>query len=328
MYIGRTLEVHDCSMREGAVERLQVVAPLGAGVSDEAVSRQLERILTSQAFGRSDRHRRFLRFLVQSVLGGRSQDLTESRVAIEVFGRKSTFDSTIDPIVRVEAGRLRRRLREYYETEGSAEPLAIELPQRTYVPVFRSRSTTAPSIQQKPPRRRWRRAAALAGSAVVLGAVAVGVLFISGMSRPVVQDKTVFAAMTPAVAVLPVLDLGLARTDEALCDTLTEELIDELANTAGWRVVSRTSSYQYKGKATDVRKIGQELNAHLVLESSLRRQGGKVHVAINLVSAEDGFHIWTHKYVRDVAQIGVFEHELAAEAARLMQQQVWRSRGQ
>lgn len=317
--------MRECPIREhGPVERLRVVLPLDPGLSDEAVLRQLERILASQAFARSDRHRRFLSFLVRSVLDGRSHEVTESRAAIEVFGRKNTFDSTIDPIVRVEAGRLRRRLREYYEAEGSGDPVAIELPQRTYVPAFRSRSGDAPSSEQRPRRRRWKRVAALASTTALAVALA-GVLVMTGTSRAA-EDRTAFAAMTPAVLVLPTLDLGAARMDEALCDTLTEELIDELANTAGWRVVSRTSSFQYKGKATDVRKIGQELNADLVVESSLRRQGEQVHIAINLVSARDGFNIWTRKHVRGTAEIGAFEHQIAAESARLMQQQVWRAR--
>src|SRR5580704_14417111 len=98
---------------------------------------QLKRILSSPGFARNERLSGFLRFVVEAHLDGKDQELKESVIAVEVFGRPTDFDSRLDPVVRTEAVRLRARLRHYYEKEGKADPLIIELPKGGYVPRFR-----------------------------------------------------------------------------------------------------------------------------------------------------------------------------------------------
>ena len=84
----------------------------------KAIREQLVRILNSGPFLQSGRRQRFLEYLVNETLAGRGERLKGYNVALEVFDRPETFDSTIDPIVPMEAARLRDRLREYYETAG------------------------------------------------------------------------------------------------------------------------------------------------------------------------------------------------------------------
>jgi eukaryotic-like serine/threonine-protein kinase len=103
------------------------------------VRAQVERILASAAFADAERARGFLRFVVERKLEGRSGEIKESVIAVEVLGRPSSFDSKSDPIVRVEAGRLRDRLGSYYETEGGADPVLISVPKGRYVPEFTER---------------------------------------------------------------------------------------------------------------------------------------------------------------------------------------------
>jgi tetratricopeptide (TPR) repeat protein len=103
----------------------------------EAVRRQLERILGSAGFGRNERMSRFLRFIVENHLEGRDQELKESVLGVQIFGRPPDYDSKRDAVVRTEAGRLRARLSEYYLGEGKDDALVIELPKGGYVPVFR-----------------------------------------------------------------------------------------------------------------------------------------------------------------------------------------------
>src|SRR4051812_41296652 len=103
------------------------------------VHAQLGRILTSTAFRDAERARCFLRFLVERALEGRSSEIKESVIAIEAFGRHSSFDSKTDPIVRVEARRLRDRLSSYYAGEGRSDRLLISVPKGTYVPEFSER---------------------------------------------------------------------------------------------------------------------------------------------------------------------------------------------
>src|SRR5712691_7293476 len=105
----------------------------------ERVRAQLDRILASAAFADAQRASSFLRFVVERALEGRTGEIKESVIAVEVLGRSPSFDSKSDPIVRVEAGRLRDRLSSYYEDEGETDRVLISLPKGGYVPEFSER---------------------------------------------------------------------------------------------------------------------------------------------------------------------------------------------
>src|SRR5260221_625797 len=117
-------------------------------VSAESVRQELERILASKQFIGSDRLSRFLRFAVERTLAEQSgtdqpTGLKEYIIATEVYEKDQSFDPRMDPIVRVEARRLRDRLKEYYEGEGSGNPVRIELPKGAYAPVFQTSHKSA-----------------------------------------------------------------------------------------------------------------------------------------------------------------------------------------
>jgi tetratricopeptide (TPR) repeat protein len=130
----------------------------------EAVRRQLERILGSAGFARNERMSRFLRFIVENHLEGRDQELKESVLGVQIFGRPPDYDSKRDAVVRTEAGRLRARLSEYYLGEGKDDALVIELPKGGYVPVFRP--VRRSEVPRKPNAIKWRW---IGAAAVVLG---------------------------------------------------------------------------------------------------------------------------------------------------------------
>ena len=111
----------------------------GWRVSPAKVRAQLEAILASHAFAHSERLRRFLRFAVEQAIEGRSDQLKEYHIGLEVFDRPESYDPRIDPIVRVEASRLRTKLREYYSGEGRQAAVLIEFPKGSYVPIFHER---------------------------------------------------------------------------------------------------------------------------------------------------------------------------------------------
>ncbi|HVX66633.1 MAG TPA: hypothetical protein VHA11_08530, partial [Bryobacteraceae bacterium] len=104
------------------------------------IQEQLDRILSSTTFSGSERHRRFLRFVVEQALKGDTDKLNEFVLGFEVFNKSDSFDPRIDSIVRVEARRLRERLRKYYEEEGRNDPLVITLRPRSFAPQFEDRS--------------------------------------------------------------------------------------------------------------------------------------------------------------------------------------------
>ena len=97
----------------------------------------VERILASGDFDASPRSRSFIRFIVEETLAGRQAGLTQTAIAVKVFGRRDDFDPTVDPIVRIQAGRLRRSLERYYLLGGAGDRVRIELPRGSYVPVLR-----------------------------------------------------------------------------------------------------------------------------------------------------------------------------------------------
>ena len=120
-----------------------------------AIRAQLERILASEVFSRSRHLRRFLSFIVDQALAGQGHSLKESVLAHELYGKATDFDGGTDPVVRVDARRLRDKLRECYE--GQSDPVVISLPKGSYVPVFEGNSAspthTAPAIVLIDPRR-------------------------------------------------------------------------------------------------------------------------------------------------------------------------------
>lgn len=113
-------------------------------VLPEAVRAQVARIGASQGFAGSERLRRFLTFTVDAVLDGRGGDLKEYIIGVEVFDRGDSYDPRLEPIVRVEARRLRSKLRAYYEAEGRDDSICIDYPKGSYVPEFRERGRAEP----------------------------------------------------------------------------------------------------------------------------------------------------------------------------------------
>src|SRR5438067_10806896 len=124
-------------------ENSSPVALPARSIPARSIEEQLLRILASRPFAQSARMTRFLRFTVERALSGQSDQLKEYVIGVEVFDRKGSYDPRVDPIVRVEARRLRAKLKSYYEAEGASDEVIIEFPKGTYAPLFRSRAAAA-----------------------------------------------------------------------------------------------------------------------------------------------------------------------------------------
>lgn len=150
----------------------------GDKLTDIEVRLELERILQSQVFQRSERLQRFLRFVCESTLKGEGHRLHEYLIGSEVFGRGADYSPQEDSIVRRQAHSLRRKLQEYYEREGADDPVRIDLPVGRYVPVFR-RNQPAPAVRASPPNSERPAAAPARRTARVrfITSIAVGGLF-------------------------------------------------------------------------------------------------------------------------------------------------------
>ena len=115
----------------------------------------------------------------------------------------------------------------------------------------------------------------------------------------------------PSIAVLPFTDMSPAKDQEYFCDGLAEELIDALARLEGLRVVGRTSSFQFRGKGHDLRKIGQELEVATVLEGSVRKAGSRLRINAQLINTRDGYHLWSERYDREMEDVFEVQDEIA-----------------
>src|SRR2546430_10723444 len=118
---------------------------------EELTREELGRIVASDLFCRSDRLCRFLRFSVEQALRGESDRVKEYVVAVEVFDRPASFDSRLDPVVRVEARRLRDRLKTWYEGEGRNARIRIDLPRGGYAALFHDPAAARAPKQATPP---------------------------------------------------------------------------------------------------------------------------------------------------------------------------------
>ena len=112
--------------------------PAVGNVSEDAIRTELDRIVSSKSFRQVDRLQRFLVFIVEETLASRGDRLKEYLVGVDVFGKDVNFDPRMDPIVRVQARRLRMRLASYYQNEGHNDPVLIELPKGGYAPIFKA----------------------------------------------------------------------------------------------------------------------------------------------------------------------------------------------
>src|SRR5947207_3700750 len=122
---------------------MRVAAPALDKDSQKAIRQYLDRLLASATFQQVDRLKRFVSFIVSEALAGRRDQLKEYVIGVQVFGKEASFDPRTDPIVRVQARRLRARLTRYYRDEGQADETIIDLPKGGYLPVFKRREGDA-----------------------------------------------------------------------------------------------------------------------------------------------------------------------------------------
>ena len=127
------------------------------------------------------------------------------------------------------------------------------------------------------------------------------------------------AAESSSIAVLPFVNMTSDANQEYFSDGLSEELLNTLAHVPQLRVISRTSSFQFKGRNEDIRTIARKLNVGRVLEGSVRRAGKRVRITAQLVSAATGAHQWSQTYDRDMDDIFQVQEEIAGEVVKALQ---------
>lgn len=282
----------------------------------DQVRAQLERILGSAGFAASERLRRFLRYVVERSLAGEAGQLKEYVVGREVFDRDEDYDPRLDSIVRVEAGRLRTKIDEYYHGPGRADDVIIRLQRGSYAPVFEGREgqpvaddpAAAPDIPSKVPKpARWRLGVGLLAATLVVAAIVVwraGIWATAARPSPVAT-----------VAVLPFESYSTDTADELLAARMTDGVTGELARLGTLGVVSHTSALQYAGARKPLREIAQSLDADFIVEGNLVRAGGDLRVQVRLVDGAKDRKLWVEDFESPSAEIGQLQRRIASAVA-------------
>jgi len=131
------------------------------------------------------------------------------------------------------------------------------------------------------------------------------------------EEKVLFNLTTvkttpeKSIAVLPFVNMSNDPEQEYFSDGMAEEIINSLFHLKDLKVAGRTSSFQFKGKNIDLREVGEKLNVKTVLEGSVRKQGNRLRITAQLINVEDGFHLWSQKYDRDMDDIFAIQDEIA-----------------
>jgi TolB-like protein/DNA-binding winged helix-turn-helix (wHTH) protein len=154
---------------------------------------------------------------------------------------------------------------------------------------------------------------------LVMASAAALVLIVAAASPWHSRKQAQVLPATTSIAVLPFADLSPGHDQEYLSEGLAEEILNDLAKIPNLKVAARTSAFQFKGKNEDSRLLAQKLNVAHFLEGSLRRDGNRVGITVQLIKADDGFHLWSETYDRELKDILAVEDEIARAVTSALQ---------
>jgi TolB-like protein len=229
------------------------------------VTAQLDFILSSPMFDASERNRRFLRYIVEETLANGGARIKGYSVGISVFDRETNFDPQIDPVVRIEAGRLRRSLERYYLTDGRCAPVRISVPKGGYVPLFELNPDAKP----------------LASAAEPTGDAANHI------------ERSMF--------VLPFTSISGSSAGERFAAGLNEELIVEFGKHRELNIF--TLPCLPTGDDHTEHELLKTVTARSVLGGSIRLDTDRVRVIAHLVDHRDNRHVWSASIDRKLKRV-------------------------
>ena len=280
------------------------------------IREQLERILGSQCFEQAGRSSKFLRFAADQTLAGSGDRLKGYTIAVEVFGRPADFDAQNDPLVRVEAGRLRRRLGEYYAGEGKRDQLRVDLPRGGYAVVWSYPPAAEPAARfasapdpagptaapgAAPPRRRRRQLRAWVIAALLLALSGLVVVQQLRLSSPAGRDFPALAdalagSGKPPIVVVPFEDLSAQPELRGLADALTEETLLSLNEPELFAVATEPGAHSARGAGGSRVVIPVNVPAAYLLSGSVRDGVDGVRITARVLATSTGTQLWNVAY--------------------------------
>lgn len=307
------------------------------------IERQLDTIFASEDFVSAPKMRSLLRYLVDATLAGDAERLKGYTIGVDVFERSAEFDPGTDPIVRVQAGRLRKLLETYYRTSGRDDPVRIEIPRGGYTvslltghaqPEADQAGTgneTDPVEAVLEMSRPWARAGHFPLLLLAAGSVLALLLFfgIRSFDRAGAPAEIGTQAADPApvsdaitLAILPFTDMSRDTSNASFADGLTDALTTALARAKSISLASRTSAFQYR-EATDLRRVGRELGVRFIVEGAMQRHGEQIRINVQLIDAETDAHIWAQEFNRVLGNEFAVQSELVTTLAAELRPQLY-----
>lgn len=308
------------------------------------IDEALARVLASQAFRGSARKRRFLQFIVQQTQAGHADRIKGYTIAIDVFDRDPSFDPALDPVVRIQAGRVRQCLERYYLTEGAADPVQITIPKGGYVPRFvvkpdRNEANVVEVTLEEPveaPVQLPRPPSPSRGAAtwpwraiVVLGMVGIGALSLVGVwsagPAPRLPAEEPHAAVGhgggPSLMVLPFADGTGNPAQAAMADSLADNLAGALIRSGNLVVFGAGSSVQDRSTPSPP-DAEPRPDIDYVLKGSVEQAGAQVQITVALIDAKSRQYLWSEKFRHDTAPAAMIDlrHDIAAQVTRVAMQ--------
>lgn len=247
-----------------------------ADLAPDQIREQLNRIMASKEFENSERLNRFLRFTVEALLNGEQDQVKEYSIGKAVFDRNDEYDPRLDPIVRVEARRLRKKLDEYYAAGGIDDPIRIHLPKGSYLASAEAATHLSPPRHVEPLQRTWRW---IAVSAVVLSVAAI-LIYLLNRPAPAPPELAVF----PARWLWQNEDFPEIRHDEDLAERVAIELARRGRAVTSWPSIQRFRSGQFNSTSA----VAEALKIKRILIVAVRVEADGFRVTCYLIDAVGG----------------------------------------
>jgi adenylate cyclase len=274
-----------------------------SGLLHSDIREELERILGHREFHATDKMRAFLRFVVEETLAGHKHRIKGYTIATQVFGRGADFDAGQDPIVSIQAGRLRRALERYYLVAGGGDPIHIDMPKGRYIPRFMAQETAVP---------------------------------VDGRHSTQSDDQSQLPT-GPTLAVAPLDDLTPDSEQQFLSLGLTNELVTELNRFQDIVVIPCDRPADPSGLPSSAADERGAPGARFLLRGTVRTDPQSIRVSTQLTDTIDGHQLWAESYTHpleagrfiatqeDIArsvvaaiasEYGIIARRLAAESRR------------
>ncbi len=239
---------------------------------EEQVREQLQKIFLCPAFSVSDILRRFLTYIIDETLAGKSNMIKEYTIAVNVLNKPISFKPQHDAIVRIHAGRLRRALNYYYKEQGVEDAIEITVPKGSYVPVFGNMQAIE-SITE------------------------------SNLKR--ISPQSFSEVVTMVIMPFRTFEMDISR--QAFADSLGQQLSAEFGRFSDFSVISYYTTQQLSSKDREIQELAFHFGAQYVVTGNVQFETRRLRVAVQLIDTNTGTQIWSELYVRNHTTANLFE---------------------